>query len=237
MTHFLHGIFLFSLTTAICAERPAAPPVNLEIEFQIVALPQAIARPLVKDLRDKAKAEAAHLELERLVTEKKARLAGWIATSGVSGQMTYAESIEEYRYPTEFTPPAVQFVPNYSSDKPVVPPPKVDVSMFAPAPADFEMRQLGVRLEVEPVVSADGRHIKTGVVPQHTVLTEMNKTTIERGDLGVKVTVEQPVFQSLKCNQVLTLDNGRPALLGVFKLPKSDEVEIFILRIDVKKPD
>jgi general secretion pathway protein D len=87
-----------------------------------------------------------------------------------SGQRATIEIIREFRYPTEFNPPQIpQSVGggnsggglgggSVTSEIPVTP----------TTPTAFETRNVGVTLEVEPVVGGDGATIDLNLVPQVT---------------------------------------------------------------------
>src|SRR5437870_2792680 len=79
-----------------------------------------------------------------------------------SGQRAIIEIVREFRYPTEFTPPQVPSVGTTattgSQGGPVVVTPTT--------PKDWQTRNTGVTLEVEPVVGADGATIDLNLVPQ-----------------------------------------------------------------------
>src|SRR5437016_7670350 len=77
-----------------------------------------------------------------------------------SGQRAIIEIVREFRYPTSFTPPQV---PSLSGGTGNV----VNVAVVTPTtPQNFDTRNTGVTLEVEPVVGADGATIDLNLVPQ-----------------------------------------------------------------------
>ena len=103
-------------------------------------------------------------------------------------------------------------------------------------PTAFETRNVGITLEVEPVVGADGKTIDLNLVPQHNRLKAMRKVSIERESTGEKLTVEQPEFESYRVTTSLSMKSGERKLLGVFKISEPpDHIELFILKAEVDK--
>ena len=78
-----------------------------------------------------------------------------------SGQRAIIEIVREFRYPTTFTPPQLPTFSGTSGGG--VPPPAI---VTPTTPKDFETRNTGVTLEVEPVVGPDGVTIDLNLVPQ-----------------------------------------------------------------------
>src|SRR5438874_3732742 len=77
-----------------------------------------------------------------------------------SGQRAIIEIVREFRYPTSFIPPQV---PSLSGGTGNV----INVAVVTPTtPQNFDTRNTGVTLEVEPVVGADGATIDLNLVPQ-----------------------------------------------------------------------
>lgn len=74
-----------------------------------------------------------------------------------SGQHATISIIREFRYPTQFDPPQIPQTVN-SSFTPVTP----------TTPSAFEMRPLGVELEVEPTIGPDGYTIDLTISPRVT---------------------------------------------------------------------
>jgi general secretion pathway protein D len=104
-------------------------------------------------------------------------------------------------------------------------------------PSNFETRNAGLTLEVEPVVSDDGKQIHLNLVPQHVHFRGMRTTTIQQSVSKEKITVDQPIFQTMKTQTSLTLKNGGRMLLGVFPTDEPpDHVELFILHAEIREP-
>jgi hypothetical protein len=107
---------------------------------------------------------------------------------------------------------------------------------FEAIPTTFETRNLGITLEIEPIVSTDGRTIDLSLVPQHVCLLGMRKTEIELKSSRKKVVVEQPEIMSIRLTTSLQVKDGEHTLLGVFKINGPvDHMEFFILHTQLKR--
>jgi general secretion pathway protein D len=79
-----------------------------------------------------------------------------------SGQRAIIEIVREFRYPSDFTPPQVPSIGTTTTTGSQV----VPVVVTPTTPKDWQTRNTGVTLEVEPVVGADGATIDLNMVPQ-----------------------------------------------------------------------
>jgi hypothetical protein len=103
-------------------------------------------------------------------------------------------------------------------------------------PTAFETRNIGVMLEIEPVVGPDGRTIDLNLVPQHVRFLGMRKAQIETADGKNKSVVEQPEFLTNKVTTSVQVEDGEHTLLGVFKVNEPPgTVEFFILHSRLKR--
>lgn len=105
------GVFLLTDTALFSAPPPptrTAPrqttdaPRNVRVEVLMVAMPQAKLLPLLPDLRDPKKIDAAVAHLLDAVQRKEAILTGYPVVSTLDGQRSVSETIAEKRYPTSF---------------------------------------------------------------------------------------------------------------------------------------
>src|SRR5205807_4954707 len=82
-----------------------------------------------------------------------------------SGQRAVIEIVREFRYPTQFTEPKVPDIQGRGSSSSVTT--TIALPVVGPStPSNFETRNTGVTLEVEPVVGPDGVTIDLNLVPQ-----------------------------------------------------------------------
>jgi general secretion pathway protein D len=140
-----------------------------------------------------------------------------------SGQRAIIEVVREFRYPRTYTPPQV---PSISSN---LVGGTVPVVVTPTTPQDWETRNTGVTLEVEPVVGGDGTTIDLNLVPQVVefegfinygspinavgVDTAMGITISKPVQLTPNV-INQPVFSTRKVTTSVSVQNGQTVVLG-----------------------
>jgi len=228
----------------------------VEFDFLVVQMPQSAAISLIPQLRDNKRSENAVARILDLVASNKATLIGWPVVAIFSGQRAVAEQLEEFRYATEYKgAERVRTIERYPKDSgtpgaPVVPVNPVDAPPKAPepekttsvhrefdaVPTSFETRNIGVSLEIEPVVGPDGRTIELSLVPRHVSLFEMRRVEIEDKGSGRKTVVEQPEFHTNVVTTSIRVQDGDYTLLGTFKVQKPQGyMELFILHTQIKK--
>lgn len=139
-----------------------------------------------------------------------------------SGQRATIEVIREFIYPTEFDPPQIPQTVGTglggggSGAFPVTP----------TTPTAFEMRPVGVRMEVDPVIGPDGYTIDLNLAPEVTEFegfinygSPINSSSTDA--LGNPITVEltpntinQPVFSTRKVTTAVTVWDGQTVAMG-----------------------
>jgi general secretion pathway protein D len=147
-----------------------------------------------------------------------------------SGQRAVIEVIEEFRYPTEFTPPQIPqtfqtpqtltvgaVATSNSGSFPVTP----------TTPTAFETRNTGVTLEVEPVIGPDGYTIDLNLVPQvvefegfinyGSPITSSNTnpiTGVTTQNIITPNVINQPIFSTRKITTSVSVYDGSTVVLG-----------------------
>ena len=171
-----------------------------------------------------------------------------------SGQKASIHTVREFPYPTEFDPPQIpqnvggssssvgtflngtliSGVSSSTSGAPIVP----------STPTNFEVKELGMILEVEPNISADGRTIEISLAPNFTEfegfidygsdIQNSVGTTTSTFNFGVSTfsappsytqanDILQPVFRKNSLNTSVTVYDGSTiALGGVIEERRSD---------------
>lgn len=207
---------------------------DVRVEVQVIAVPEPIAIALVPDMKSKDKIEAANARLQEMLAKGTAKLIGWPIVTTHSGQRAVVEAIKEIRFATEYAPPTVNVASNVPADPAPKVIPSIDATTFEGFPSAFETRNAGVTLEVEPVVSADGKSIDVNLVPQHVRLKGYHKVTLEGAAHKGKVVVEQPEFHTNKITTSLSLKNGERVLMGVYPIDDPPKhLEIFLLKVEL----
>lgn len=202
---------------------------NVRVEVLMVAMPQDKLLALLPDLRDPKKIDEAVAQLMTAIQRKEAILTGYPVVQTLDGKRVVSETILEKKYPTEFEPP---LVPQNAGA--AAPPPVADALKIndLPLPTAFEVRNLGVSLEVEPHVSSHGEttHLRD-VVVHRVELLGFDAYDAVRTASGKVLKIDQPQFFSSKVNTSLTVQNGQRTLIAVHLLPKPENyMEVFILQ-------
>lgn len=231
-------------------------PAQVTFDLLVVDLPQESAVALVPELRDHRHAAKAVQRLMKMIAEKKATLIGWPIITTKSGERASVEQINEFRYATQYDAPGRATVIETYPDSdgtpgaPVVPVDPKDAPLESRKPAKittmdgtqegiptlFETRNLGVTLEIEPVLLPNPTLIEISLAPQHMRFLGMKKIEIEQKGSGKKTVVEQPQFATNKVTTSITVKDGDYTLLGVFKMPESPgQMELFILHSEVER--
>jgi len=170
------------------------------------------------------------------------------ATVTRSGQQSSIQIIREFIYPTEYEPPELPNNVGSGGGVLLIGPGGViggsggggSFPVTPATPTAFEMREVGVTLEVEPVVDAERKFIELTLNP---VLTEfdgfvnygspINSTQqVGVGGLGGQAAVEitrnailMPVFSVNRANTALTIADGATIVIGGLLQEKIIKVE------------
>ena len=144
-----------------------------------------------------------------------------------SGQRAIIEVIRELRYPKTYTQPQV---PSISSTTTTLVAGPVPVVVTPTTPQDWETRNTGVTLEVEPVVGGDGTTIDLNLIPQvvefegfinyGSPINAIGVNTVG-GVISTSVPVQltpnvinQPVFSTRKVTTSVSVYDGQTVVLG-----------------------
>jgi type II secretory pathway component GspD/PulD (secretin) len=227
----------FALLPLLAATAFAAEPgaLNIIIEVQMVAVPRATALPLIPDLRNPEKIEAAVAKIQELLASGTAQLVAWPVVTTRPGQRAIAENIQEIRYATEFEPASTEIQLTDKEGAITKQPNEVRGIDQPVTPTSFETRNAGATLEVEPSINPTDGAIELNLVAQHVRLRGMRKIVIESG--AIKTTLDQPDFSTNKTQTTVTLKNGQRLLLGVFQTDEpADHLELFLLKAEYREP-
>jgi general secretion pathway protein D len=145
-----------------------------------------------------------------------------------SGQRAIIEVIRELRYPRTYTQPQVPSISSTTSTFPgqntVVP-----VVVAPTTPQDWETRNTGVTLEVEPVVGGDATTIDLNLIPQVVEFEGfinygspifaigVNSLMLGGGSTSQLLTanvINQPVFSTRKVTTSVSVYDGQTVVLG-----------------------
>jgi Flp pilus assembly secretin CpaC len=203
---------LLFMTQAACAEEA---PVNLQITADFLQVDPATAVELTVGAKAPANATECRAALLKLLSDTKTTSLASVSVTTKSGQRATAESNQELVYPTEFNP-----AEGRAAHSPSVPATQSGVDV--PTPTAFEMKPVGARVEVDPVISPDGKIIDLNIAPELTRhfgnIPQQKLKTAE----GEQATMESPNIYSLKTQTAISLTDGGSGLAAVL-LPPDEE--------------
>lgn len=179
-------------------------------------------------------ADQATALLQKLSQQKGVDLMSAPSVTTKSGQKATVEVVREFIYPTEFDPPK-----QMGKDQPVIP----------TTPTAFEMRPVGVRMELNPIMMDDGS-IDLTLTPEVTSFEgfmDYGKSIEKPGDASGAVLTEnkiqQPIFHSLKTTTTVTMQPGQSIVFGGLgspenapltdRLPKTKDLIFFIIKAEI----
>lgn len=184
---------------------------QIRIEVEWIEVDSATATKLlaaqkpVKDTRYlSADSGPLRKTLQEMIDKGEATLVESTMVSARSGQRAKVESIHEFIYATEYDPASLQQPDKTGGTKTILVPPQATA---------FETRNVGVTLEVDPVLGADELTIDLNLAPELVYLTGMETWGTHRGD-GVEVEVKMPSFYTVKTTTQITLIAGETYLMS-----------------------
>lgn len=192
-----------------------APP-NVQIDAEFIEAPEAVVSSILH-CADAPKSGAQwKAVVEKLVKEEKGKITASLTVTTKSGQRATAESAKELTYPVEFDP-----ANGRKADAPAVP--KSLTGADVPTPTAFEMRSVGVRMEVEATVGNEGI-IDLNLAPEMTA--KVDDVVHQEIPLGNEklATIKQPAFYTMKTTTAVAVTAGGSALAAIF-VPHRDKGE------------
>lgn len=212
-------------TKARTAEDPpkdaAAWQVRFEVQKFVVPEPHALA--LRGDAVDAARAEAVFQRLLDGVADGESELIASSFLHTFSGERAVSETIEIHKYETELMAPNGPGVPIEWGGPFIAP---------ATAPATtFENRAVGGSMEIEPVVSADGRSIEL-LIDSRTVRMNGFARWVGNADAqGATGFLYRPSFSATHLSTGITTESGSRRCIVFHKLPGDDDkIELTFLK-------
>ena len=186
------------------------------VHLEAFSLPPLAARKALI-AHPKESALYAWLDAEMTKPASGVRLERHSLTRVRGGQRSKTEANDEHPYPTEFDPPEIPqtiSLPVAAAAHAVPGGEKV----FAPWPLTFTVgrafatRNVGWTAEIELTISKDGKTADVNLAPENSRLVATMK-------YGLTGEIQQPVFETQKCNAPVTTLLGQPALVSTFSPP------------------
>ena len=227
---FLPAVLMLGFATAAIAQEPPGPSPQdwkIYVEMKVFAASARKMNPLVAELRDEAKVDDAAAKLEKMVESGEAELVGTIASQTIENHAISAFQGEQIRYPIEFEQPmAIQ-----SRDGDAKAPEARPRDIAYPA-TTYETRNVGLALELDANVSADGKRFVVSAKPTRTWFLKWDEFENGRLANNDKIIVKQPRFASAEASSTIAMANQERVLLGVHSVPGvPDKMEVMLLRV------
>lgn len=206
-----------AISQEVASDSPgAAPssekPLQLQIQVEWIEVDAETATELLMDedpsqpaVSRSSNAGPLRQALQESIKKGKATLIESVMVTARSGNRAKAESIQEYIYPTEYG--AGSFL---HSEKAI----GTVTKQIAPQARAFETRNVGVTLEVDPVIGTDERIIDLNLAPELVYLTGKESWGKHLAE-GSTVDVLMPSFYSVKTTTQVTVVAGEYLLMSV----------------------
>ena len=204
-------------------EREREKQIGILVEY--IELDHAVANRLVREHGGETDVTGMRDEVQRLVDDEAASIVvtAWVIAR--SGQRAKVESVSKIIYATEFNPPEIP--QRLELDN-------VDTSEYLgtpPTPSAFETQNVGVTLEVDPVLGADGKTIDLNLVPELVLdAGERSMTRLGADDKIGRVldSLSVPEFYTLSVSTAVTTIDGQYVLIGVLTPKDRDDRRILV---------
>ncbi|RYD45103.1 MAG: hypothetical protein EOP85_09085 [Verrucomicrobiaceae bacterium] len=152
-------------------------------------------------------------KLQEMVVRNEAKVVETLLLACQSGSKATVESIRELIYPCEY--------PGGWVCGPPLPEPASD-SIFPLVPTAFDTRNCGGTMEIEPIVSGDGKSVQLTVIPD--LVSHSGNTVVQEGKaaLGNPVTTLMPDFHAARVHVKMNCPVGQHVLAGVLSPPDAN---------------
>ncbi len=177
--------------------------------------------------------EHANNLLRKLAQQKGVNLMSAPSVTTRSGQKATVEVVREFIYPTEFDPPR-----QATKTEPLIP----------TTPTAFEMKPVGVRMEVVPTLAENGS-IDLTVTPEATSFEgfmEYGSPITHEGKVVSENKIQQPIFHTMKTTASFVVEPGQSVVFGglggpdatplTSRMPKTKDLVFFIIQANAVEP-
>ncbi len=155
--------------------------------------------------------------LEAIAAKKSAETIGTASVVTLSGEQVQMQTVEQIRYPTEFSTPEKE---EEETEETI----ETDAGP-AIVPATFETRNVGIIFNATPTISRDGKTITLTIAPEASILTGW----IDYGSAKAS----QPVFSSWSLTTTISIpDNKSFVIKG---MPGKSFEDSYVLNRDAAK--
>lgn len=192
---------------------------NIQIDAEFIEAPEAAITSILHSADAPKSGREWRTTIEKWLKDSSAKLAGSVSVTTKSGNRASCESVKELTYATEFDP-----AKGRAGHAPAVP--KSITGSDVPTPTAFEMRPVGIRMEVEPTLSPDGTIIDLNIAPEVTEkVDESVHQQIPLTEKEMLATMKQPVFHTMKVAASVAVTNGGSTLAAIL-IPHTGQGDI-----------
>lgn len=167
-------------------------------------------------------------EVQNWVKAGRGKIVATAAIHARSGQRAKTEAIEEWIYATEYDPPEISAEGGDAL---------AGANVIPATPTAFETRNVGVTLEVDPVIGAEQQIIDLNLAPEIVMADENSVHGATLG--GIESAMEMPRFMASKITTQVSVRPGDYSFLGTSRLGKTqlpdseDPILLFFVRCDL----
>ena len=207
------------------ADSKATKPVQAGFLFEWIELDHRAANQLVREHANQMRAGNLRKILGKMIDKKEAELVQTAYLTTKSQQRSKTESIDELIYPTEYDPAEIPMEIDKNT-------PAERLKILPPIPTAFDARNVGTTIEIEPVISKDGKLVELNLAP------EIVRHLGDRGVGGPEpiTVIKHPAFYAMKLHSNYVLPVGEFTLAGVLTPPgKADKRTLLMIRATVSE--
>lgn len=191
------SIFLYAFVVGVhFVSAHESPPPQIGVLIEYYEVDHAALRPMLREYQSQENASELLKKVEHMANDGDARMVDSAYLMTLSGRRAKIRSIRELLYPTQYDPGFHSKAVGIDSEVP-------------PNPGSFEMRELGLSAEIEPIVNADGKSVNINIAPKMVEFHGYNEWGQEDSR------ARMPRFYTQDLSAALTMRSGETELLGV----------------------
>ncbi|MEM9479761.1 MAG: hypothetical protein AAGA58_08925 [Verrucomicrobiota bacterium] len=193
-------------------------PKQLRVVVEFFEVEALAALDVLSEPRDNSSDDDLHARVmgEVLADNGEIRLLDMAVITTRSGQRAKVESVEEMIYATEYDPAEIAVTEEVAGEGA-----EGLAAVTPPSPTAFECRNVGVTVEVDPVLSADGSIVEVNIAPEVICRNEDSVFSAWETD-HAEMEVIMPNFYTVKFSTALSVVPGHPHLAAVMS-PRNDD--------------
>jgi hypothetical protein len=210
ITHLIPFLFL----TAIGHAEEGTKLIQITCDY--VQMDAAMASELLLGGKAPKTGAECRSTLVSLLADKSVQSLGTVTVTTKSGQRATSESAQEMIYATEFDP-----AQGRAQQSPALPTTQSGVDV--PTPTSFEMKPVGLRMEVEPTLSPHGKLADLNLAPELTRhFGETPAMKLKQADGSDQEVMTMPKTYVMKVMTATAVSDGASSIIGCVLPPDDD---------------